>query len=445
MENKDKTSEEGKREKRLNRLAGWATKHPEGFYSHVEKKITNVTKKDFNNFAKQVEEMAEKKKGQGQGWESYSKLLTRNAKGFKTFLRITAHDMDFYEIAERAGLTKHRITRIIDRWANIVYLLGTPAETLYSPKDKVSNALWDGEIKPNTIVPIRTMTDRSGNKYGVVVSYVNGKLTYFNKETNTALEIAGNIGDYERQVQDAIASLWAYYDPEGSLIVSSLQIYRTITQNPKAKLTKKAAKAIETAMLNCKRGEITIITDPIGDQELWDRATQGKLKPEKKRYNVAPKYFGSILIFEAAASGEFGGILDRWEIFKPPLLYRYSSDKKQVASTPIIAIQPKLNRSKDTVSIMGYLTRRIDTMKKNPKASRFILWANVYEIDGVTRGSDNPSTIQVKQSKTRAKTLKLLEECKEKGLIKGYEHEKKDGTHMKKNGRHWVYHAVEIL
>ena len=110
--------------------------------------------------------------------------------------------------------------------------------------------------------------------------------------------------------------------------------------------------------------------------------------------------------------------------------------------------QPKAGKtrertSKDTQSIDSYITRRIATMQKNPKQKRVILWENIYEIDGVYKSSTNPRTITNKQGRTRTKTIKILDKCVDRGMIKGYAY--KDKEHMKLVGKNRQYYAIGIV
>lgn len=430
--------------RRLDVLTRWAKKHPDRFIDHVRNAIANVTKKEYRKYASEIKTTGKRLQGEdGKEFREHSKHLTVNASGLTVYLTLKMKDLGYFEIAEAAGIDPEKIRLQIQARANIMYIKDIGANTLYSPKDAVSNKIFGG-MEPGTVAPVVTIPTKKGNDYGAVLKLVQ----YKDEKSGTQIDIHyTKYEEYERAVCDAVASFVAEHGTP--ITISSEQIYRFITKNPKARLTLAAAKDIETAMINCGRGEVTIITDPAGDKELWNMGAGSDLEPEKKRYNVSSKYYGRMITFTAECSGEFDGALDRWTIYKAPILYDYAHDKKQIASTKIVEIeQPKAGKtrertSKDTQSIDSYITRRIATMQKNPKQKRVILWENIYEIDGVYKSSTNPRTITNKQGRTRTKTIKILDKCVDRGMIKGYAY--KDKEHMKLVGKNRQYYAIGIV
>ena len=424
--------------RRMDVLTRYAKKHPDKFFNHVNRVIARVTKKEFRQYASKIKAIGEQLTGEdGKYFREHGKSLTANANGIAAYLKLKIEHMEYFAIAEAAGIEPSKIKTLIQVRADIMYIKGGETKKIYSPKDAVSNKIFGG-MKPNTIAPITTIPNPKGKDYGAVLKFVQYK------DEGTQIDIHYTVyEEYERAVYDAVASIVKEYGVP--TIITSEQIYRLTTQNPKARLTAQAAKDIETAMINCGRGEVTIVTDPAGDAELWKKAKDYDLEPEQKRYNVSSKYYGRMITFSAASSGDFGGTLDRWTIFEIPILYNYAHDKRQIAETPIE--QPKTDRSrartsKDTQSMESYITRRIDTMKKDKKMRRDILWENLYKIDGATTGKTTQA-IRVKQSRTRAKAVKILDKCVDRGLIKGYTY--KDNEHMKLVGKNRQYHSIGIV
>lgn len=428
--------------RRIAVLTKWAKKHPDRFMNHVRQAIADVTKKEFRQYASEIKATGKRLRGgEGKDFREHGKNLTVNASGLTVYLTLKIKDLGYFTIAEAAGIDTDKIKTHIRARANIMYIKDMGADVLYSPKDAVSNKIFGG-MEPGTVAPVVTIPTKKGNDYGAVLKLVQ----YKDEKSGTQIDIQyTKYEEYERAVCDAVAS---YVAEHGTPItITSEQIYRFTSQNPKARLTLQAAKDIETAMINCGRGEVTIITDPAGDAELWKMGAGSDLEPEKKRYNVASKYYGRMITFSAECSGDFGGALDRWTIFEAPILYNYAQDKKQIASTKVAEVEPpkagkaRARTSKDTQSIESYITRRIDTMKKNPEQSRNILWENIYEIDGATTGKTTQA-IRVKQSRSRAKTIKILDKCVDRGLIKEYAY--KDKEHMKLVGKNRQYYAIGI-
>jgi hypothetical protein len=435
-----------RQENKMNRLGRWAAKNPEKFYFVIERLLEKKTRENYKEFARLLDNLANDRPPE-QGWTGYSRIMTRSPRGFARYLRIYLVDLGFFEIIDRAKLDRKRINELIQKRAEIVYMTGTPAEVIYSPKDKVSNELWGDSMKIGLAKPVVTGI-RKGKKYGAVCQYVR----YTDPEHKTQVSMTVfNHEEYERVVSDAVISL--VQGVALPVTITNLQIYRAVTRDPHARLSAKASKEIEKTMLNLRRGEMTIITDPSGDEDLWKRGTGGKLEPEKKLYaNVKSKYFGSLVLCSASSSGEFGGTLDRWKIYEAPVLYCYAHDKNQVASAPIAALPESKDqkqakrRGKDIQTLYSVITRRIDTMKKAKSTSRNMTWESLYELDGVySKENQTENALKLKKSRTRGKVIKILDECKASGLIAGYTYNAHDNIHMKKKGKRWEYYAIEII
>ena len=427
--------------RRIIRLSTIAKLNPKVFITHIQRVLMRTRKAEYQGYVKQIQTIAQSLK-KDKMWQEHKRQLQNTAEGAAIYLKLKLSDRDYYVIADAAGISKGIIDRLIDQRANSLYPSTKAADIFYSPKDKVSNDLWAGGIPFGMLTPIKTFKDAKNNLYGVVAMLKDAE----GNNATARIKSPEAYTDDDRQVHDAIASLWE----SPTAVISSEQIYRAICKNPKAKLTTQSAREIETSMFKCRRGELTIVTDPAGGKEIWEKGAQGKLKPEKKIFNVANNYNGLLIPFDSWSSGEFhdehGAIRDRWQVFRPPVLYDYGHDKKQIAATPIQGISRKVNRSKSTRSLMGYLDRQIDTMKKTTAKvfSRNITWEALYKVDGVYDGDTKPQTIKAKQSKTRTKVIKLLDERVAAGLIKGYTYNKHDGEHMKKVGRNWAYHSIGI-
>ena len=441
-----KNIDKERQENKMNRLGRWASKHPEKFYFVIERLLEKKTRENYKEFARLLDNLANDRPPE-QGWTGYSRIMTRSPRGFARYLRIYLVDLGFFEIIDRAGLDRKRVDELIKKRAEIAYMVGTPADTITSPKDHISNKLWGGKMKPGYITPVVTMTEK-GQKFGAVCQYVR----YTDEKNNAQIDVTFvKYEEAERAVCDAVASLTQAAPLP--VMITSLQIYRAITRNPHARLSAKAAKEIEEAMLNIGRGEVTIITAPSGDEKLWKDGAGDKLKPEKKRYaNVKAKYYGRVILFSASTSGEFGGTLDRWTIHERPVLYNYAHDKNQVASTPIVALPESKNqkqakrRGKDIQTLYSVITRRIDTMKKAKSTSRNMTWESLYELDGVySKENQTENAIRLKKGRTRGKVIKIIDECKASGLITGYIYNVHDNIHMKRKGKTWEFYALEII
>ena len=323
-------------------------------------------------------------------------------------------------------------------------------EVFFSPKSKVANMMFENEFPSGEVTPVVTINQ---GKYGALVSY-----NYHDIEESPFIRIGdgSKLTEWERTVHDAVSTLMEAGNEE----FTSEQILRVARQDPNANLTDTAAVEIAEAMMSLNRRETTIITDAGVRPDLWDAAGAGVLKPEHKRYqNIGKAYYGRLLDFRADGDIKVSVhckdgskkltmtvVPTQWHMLARPLLYDYSKAKGQIASTPMKALYTatskpkgkKLNRGRATDGIVNYLSRQIDTMKKDKNFSRFILWETLYELDGIDDVKEDDGNIRKKKSCTRRKVCKILDEFKESGLIEGY------ANVEKQRGRTKYLHSVNI-
>lgn len=443
-------------EKRVRRLSQIAKEHPATFIAHIKTVLSRVTKEQYLEYSKEIKYLGKSLKD--KDFASHGEKLKRDAGGFEIFLKLVLGDKQYHSACVEAGINDKVVYTLIRGRAEQVYpppkekrvqrraarREARRAEIFKSPKDSVSNKFWKGEIPFNALTAVGTAKK---DKYGAVVALTYDKekggaiYTHDSNGVKIELKTPKPFVQYDREVHDAIVSLWRSPDEW----ITSLEIYRTIARNPKAKLTENEAKDIEDSMLRFRGSMLTIITDRTGNEEAWDKTMGEKMKPERERWpDLPPIVDGIVIPFDSESSGEFPGVRDRWRVLRRPVLHRYSEIKGQVSTTKIHEIErPLVKRVKDVQVLYGEISRSIDTMKhtKAKAYSRDITWARLYKLDGSDTGS-NANSISQAQSKTRNKVLKILDELLENGVIKGYTY--KDKEHMKLVGKRWKYHTIGI-
>ena len=327
--------------------------------------------------------------------------------------------------------------------------------TLYSPKDKVSNMTWINRIQcneDNAIVTVKKSED-----FGCIV-----RLNYDKIFADKHVITGANFSDFDRTLYDAVVTLMV----AGNNIFSNVALWRVITQKPNAKLNNSNRLKIVKSMFHIGNFLISIVTDYSKKADVWadfnSDSTQRPFKSERKFYKkLQAIYGGRLLEFRWIAERsititrtvdgqeiiERKDIPEIWQFIAPPILYQYAADKEQVASIAMTLLntsdktdnKPALRRGSHTNELANFLTREIDTMKKKPNYSKIIVLDRIYSIDGIGEIQETENNINIKKKRTRDKLEKILLRLKENGLIQGHK------FHKKVIGKATTFYSVEIL
>jgi len=149
--------------------------------------------------------------------------------------------------------------------------------TLYSPKDKVSNMTWINRIQCNENNAIITV--KKSEDFGCIV-----RLNYDKIFADEHVITGANFSDFDRALYDAVVTLMV----AGNNIFSNTALWRVITQNPDAKLTDSARLKIVKSMFHVGNFLISIVTDYSKKSDVWadfnSDSTQRPFKSERKFY-----------------------------------------------------------------------------------------------------------------------------------------------------------------
>lgn len=266
-------------------------------------------------------------------------------------------------------------------------------------KDKVTNKLFEGGLMiGDENVLIATEGRKSKKELTAVVSIDFGELPN--------VQMSKSITGYDREVHDAIVSL--YVDGENEY-VTPLMIYRTMTGNPKAKITPKIEEEISDSVTKCSITRIYI--DSTEEAEAYGM--------EKVRYE-------GNLLYTKKIVGTHKGQTSEWiQIIEKPVLYDYANDKGQVARVNIALLNTPISKNKETINLQGYLLRRISSMQGS-KLSKNIVYETIYKHLEITASSN--SALLNKQAKIRDKAKEILTYWKEQQFIKNFKENKKGKT-----------------
>lgn len=265
-----------------------------------------------------------------------------------------------------------------------------------SPKDKVSNKLFDGALTIGGINHIATEGSKSKKELTAKVSIDFDELK--------GVTISRDLNSYDREVHDAIASL---YVDGGNEYITPLMIYRTMTGNPRADLKQnsKQQQAISESVTKCSVTRIRI-----------------DAKDEAKAYNMDKLIYEGNLIYTKKIEGIHKGEINEWiYVMERPVLFDYAESKGQIDRADINLLNTPINKNEENIILQGYLLRRIRTMKHS-KLSKNILYETVYKQLNIEAAS--PGALRKKQTKIRNTVKDILDYWIKEKEIKGYKENK---------------------
>ena len=334
----------------------------------------------------------------------------------------------------------------------------TQPVTYYSPKDKVSYAIWNRKLKLNHNYPIVTVF--KSEYFGCLIN-LDYQQIFESEDVITGAEFS----DFDRSVYDALVTLYV----SQNMIFTSEQIWRIISKNPEAKITETELLKIAKSMFHIGNFWLSILTDHELQSEAWEekKTNNGKsFKGEKQYYVNLELMYGARLLefrFLSVRAVKYTEIIDgekvmksklvpdKWQLLTEPILYQYASKKAQIAAISLELFGFGEKKSKKLViknvnhtsDLTNFLIREIDTMKKTTKSrnpySATILLERIYELDGINEVQKTGNNINVKKSYTRKKLEKILADFIEKKMISGYK------FHKRVIGKSLVFYSVEIL
>ena len=329
-------------------------------------------------------------------------------------------------------------------------------DTQFSPKDKVSNLIWNNEINVGEYFGVPTVY--KSEDFGCLV-----KLNYDAILNSNEVITGAELSPFDRNVYDSVVTLYV----AGNKMFPLQDIWRVFSQNPNAKLTEVERKKLLKSLFHIARFWVTIVTDYSEKIEVWTEKNSksneehGKnFKPERKFYKkLESTYTGQLLSIQIIGRRCVETIHDGQNIIEKettaeilelgfcPILYQYAKAKGQVASTPIKLLNTSdrsnkkivINRGYHNDELVTFLAREIDTMQKNSTYSKIILLERLYIIDGIENIQQGKNDLKKKRKQTRDKLEKILTHFKINGIIKGHI------FHKKTFGRASTFYSVEIL
>lgn len=225
--------------------------------------------------------------------------------------------------------------------------------------------------------------------------------------------------EYDRNVADAVTSLFLYGDP--SHIITPATVYRAMihstgTETPSPQTLGAVTRSLDKGRFVRVQIDCT--------QELLRR--NASLNGEQITGGKVDTYLLPLEKIEVMAGGKK---ITAYKIIKTPVLYDYARLTKQVLTVPAKLLDvPNASNTEQRISIKGYLLRRITVMKGKTAQSNRILFEKIWD----AAGKPDPSPKEAQR--IREYTFTVLDYWKKERYIKGYKAVKEGKT----------YTAVEI-
>jgi hypothetical protein len=218
--------------------------------------------------------------------------------------------------------------------------------------------------------------------------------------------------EYDRNVADAVASLYEYGDE--SRVITPAMVFRAMVHATESESpTPQQLEAVIDSLDKMRFLRVQI--DCSAELRQRGLSLNGKLITGGK----VDTYLLPLDKVEVRAGGH---TTTAYRIIKTPVLYDYARMTGQVITVPSLLLDVrdssggKISNTETRIAVKGYLMRRISVMKGKTanRQSKTILYSTMYEELGLTDLS------RKEQQKIRDYSLDVLEYWKIKDFIKGY-------------------------
>ena len=278
------------------------------------------------------------------------------------------------------------------------------------PNNKLANSLTKDIIDAGAIDRVVSGRGKTEITTRCILSYEGDNVKLSGRQPCT---------EYDRNVADAVTSLFLYGDP--SHIITPATVYRAMihstgTETPSPQTLGAVTRSLDKGRFVRVQIDCT--------QELLRR--NASLNGEQITGGKVDTYLLPLEKIEVMAGGKK---VTAYKILKTPVLYDYAKLTKQVLTVPAKLLDvPNASNTEQRISIKGYLLRRITVMKGKTQQSNRILFEKIWD----AAGKPDPSPKEAQR--IREYTFTVLDYWKKERYIKGYKAIKEGKT----------YTAVEI-
>ena len=268
------------------------------------------------------------------------------------------------------------------------------------PNNKLANKLTSFEnshlIDAEKIDLVVSGRGKTEVKTRCILSYEGDSVTLSSRQPFT---------EYDRNVADAVTSLYEYGDP--SHIITPATVYRAMVhqtnrETPSAQTLGAVTRSLDKMRFVRVRIDCT--------KELKSR--KAKLDGAQITGGTIDTYLLALEKIEVMASGKK---VTAYKIIKAPVLYDYARLTNQVLTVPAKLLDvPNQSNSEQRIAIKGYLLRRIKVMQGRTPQSKRILFVKVFEAAGKLDAT------KTEKRRIREYTAAVLDYWKAERFIKGY-------------------------
>lgn len=314
--------------------------------------------------------------------------------GYKTRLRKCQAALDKYKQIEKSGSDQSDFSEVFNILNETNALLEIPKtrspHELVAINDKVTNRLFTGGFTDRRTHNLKMEKDGAREQLTAAVTT--------NFEGLEGVQVSRELTLYDKQVYNSIVSL--YVDGKNEYI-TPLMIYRTMTGNARAGLSKNILESILESVTKFSLTQITIDAEQ-----------------EAKAYGMDKLIYKGNLIYIERVTGIHNGQVGEWiRILKKPVLYDYASNKNHIARIDLELLNTPLKKTKEVIIQQTYLLGRILAMRGSNQ-SRNILYSTVYQQLDIE--AESPGALRNKQQKIRDNTKQILDHWKAEGFIKDF-------------------------
>lgn len=272
------------------------------------------------------------------------------------------------------------------------------------PNNKLANSLTKDIIDAGAIDLVVSGRGKSEITTRCILSYEGEQVKLSSRQPFT---------EYDRQVADAVTSLYEYGDE--SHIITAATVYRamvhaTDTETPSPQQIGAVTRSLDKmrfvrVQIDCSE-ELTRRKLSLNGAQV----TGGKIDT----------YLLALDKIEVTAGGQK---VTAYKVIKTPILYDYSRLTGQVITVPAALLDirdkdgAKVANTDRRIAIKGYLMRRISVMKgkSGNRQSNHILYASIYD-----EVNDGKELTRRDQQLIREYIALVLNSWKREGFIKGY-------------------------
>ena len=264
------------------------------------------------------------------------------------------------------------------------------------PNNKLANSLTKDIIDAGAIDLVVSGRGKTEITTRCILSYEGDNVKLSGRQPCT---------EYDRNVADAVTSLFLYGDP--SHIITPATVYRAMihstgTETPSPQTLGAVTRSLDKSRFVRVQIDCT--------QELLRR--NASLNGEQITGGKVDTYLLPLEKIEVMAGGKR---VTAYKILKTPVLYDYARLTKQVLTVPAKLLDvPNASNTEQRISIKGYLLRRITVMKGKTAQSNRILFEKIWD----AAGKPDPSPKEAQR--IREYTFTVLDYWKKERYIKGY-------------------------